>query len=543
VMHRSYRHSSYRFTTKQLRLTQMHGCIPLARKNYSRMRRFSGQIAESIRCDHRRRVVITGMGIVSPLGNTLRDAWGQVLGDRDENNCGVTTLEETLLSHQDLSPEQFDREWKIAKSLPCQVASPVRGLRETFLDRGDGIDWNPRTTARFVQMALLAGSEAMQQANLTNWLLHEDETNDATNERGMSHRDRFGVCVGSGMSAVREISTSWDTVSGGSIRRLSPHFIPRILANSASGRLSLEYGLRGPNLAPSTACAASAHAIGDAVQAIRNGSADLMLAGGAEASIEPLGLAGFCRLRALSTLFNDRPKEASRPFDAKRDGFVMGEGATVLVLEELEHARERIRRLNGGDDKTTTKILAEITGYAASGDAFHVTAPDEAGKGAERAMMMALEEDQRNFSFRPASVGYVNAHATSTPKGDQIEEDVVNRVLQSHQSNKSSSSCYMSSTKGLSGHLLGAAGSLEAAFTVMSLIDQKIPATLNLNQSRDHDKVGDDDDHSFFTHVAGTKAIRPEFDIEMAISNSFGFGGTNASLVFRKYKDTSTETT
>ena len=506
------------------------------------MRRLSGKVVERFRSNGRkRRVVVTGIGIVSPLGNSLEDSWRKVLGGSNEN-CGVTTLEETLLSHQDLDPEKFGREWKVAKSLPCQVAAPVRGLQEALSDaKIEGA--SPRNTARFVQMALLAGSQAMKQANLIDWLKEEDENNGEGDGREGSytlrHRDRFGVCIGSGMSAVREITTAWDMVAGsGTIRRLSPHFIPKVLANSAAGRLSLEYDLRGPNLAPSTACAASAHSIGDGFRVIQSGASDLMLVGGSEASIEPLGLAGFCRLRALSTSFNDRPKEASRPFDSQRDGFVMGEGAVVLVLEELEHAIERISNQSYHGTVEPPKILAEITGYAASGDAFHVTAPDEAGRGAERAMTLALGED-RYSHLNPVPIGYINAHATSTPKGDQIEAAVVDSVLRSNSiQNDTDSICYMSSTKGQSGHLLGAAGALEAAFTIMSLVDQRIPPTLNLNQPHIIKSMdGTDQDQMNFQHVASNKAIEPNTEIQMAVSNSFGFGGTNASLVFRKYDE------
>lgn len=489
-----------------------------------KMRRFSG-VVDRIR---KRRVVVTGIGVVSPLGNNLQDSWTKILGSGNDTS-GVITLEESLLNHQDLDPEAFEREWKIAKSLPCQVAAPVRSLQEALSDANiEGA--SPRNTARFVQMALLAGSQAMKQANLVDWLQEEEENNDKSHFLG--RRDRFGVCIGSGMSAVREISTAWDLVAGsGTIRRLSPHFVPKVLANSAAGRLSLEYGLRGPNLAPSTACAASAHSIGDGLRAIQSGASDLMLVGGAEASIEPLGLAGFCRLRALSTSFNDRPEEASRPFDKQRDGFVMGEGAVVLVLEELEHAKERISKQTKNGDAAVPKILAEITGYAASGDAFHVTAPDEAGRGAERAMLMALEED-RLCQPNQVPVGYINAHATSTPKGDQIEAAVVNRVLQSMSYN-TNSTCYLSSTKGQSGHLLGAAGALETAFTIMSLVDQKIPPTLNLNEP----DTAERSDETFFQHASGNTALVPKSDIQMAVSNSFGFGGTNASLVFRRYNE------
>jgi len=462
------------------------------------------------------------MGVVSPLGTTTEKSWETLLG----GGSGATSLEEALL-FQDLAQDQFDREWKIAKTLPCQVAAPVKGLHEAFVGDTTGSDRNPRTTARFVQMALLAGSQALQQADLLDWLSEDAET-ETDNEIGVNRGDRFGVCVGSGMSSVRDITSAWDqVVRDGKIRRLSPHFVPRVLANSAAGRLGLEFGLRGPNLAPSTACAASAHALGDALNAIRSGSCDLMLAGGAEASIEPLGMAGFCRLRALSTAFNDTPEEASRPFDDRRDGFVMGEGAAVLVLEELEHAKQRLSSSNNSN----ARILAEVTGYAATGDAFHVTAPDEAGRGAERAMQLALQEDRS--SFEPVPLGYVNAHATSTPKGDQIEAAVVDRVLRStNTGNNTESTCYLSSTKGVSGHLLGAAGALEAAFTVQSLFDQRIPPTANLSIPPEHDN-----DETLFTHVAGTQALEPASSVELAVSNSFGFGGTNASLVFRRYTD------
>jgi 3-oxoacyl-[acyl-carrier-protein] synthase II len=330
----------------------------------------------------------------------------------------MTTLEEALVKHQNLSPTQLDLEWTIAKALPCQVAAPVRNLQES----------DNRKTARFVQMALLAGKEAMEQSKLIEWLdIRGDDDDDEYNH--CSVRNRFGVSIGSGMSGVREIIQASNIIMGGaggssndednniassvSIRRLPPHFIPKVLTNSASGRLSLEYGLRGPNLSPSTACAAGSHAIGEAFRSIQYGTADIYLAGGAEASIEPIGMAGFCRLRALSTGFP--PELSSRPFDVQRDGFVMGEGAGVLVLEELEHAKDR-----------GANILAEICGYGLSGDAFHITAPDENGRGAERAMVMALDDAgmhsrEKHSTMSDLTIGYINAHATSTPRGDDVE--------------------------------------------------------------------------------------------------------------------------
>lgn len=306
------------------------------------------------------------------------------------------------------------------------------------------------------------------------------------------------------MSGVRDIADAMHTVEKQGIRRLSPHFVPKILANSAAGRLSLEYGLQGPNHAVSTACAAGSHAIGDAMRCIQYGNADVMLAGGAEACIDPMSMAGFCRLRALSTGF--APDESSRPFDQLRDGFVMGEGAAVLVLEELEHAKAR-----------GAPILTELAGYGLTGDAFHITAPDSEGRGAERAMRMALDQ----AGIQVSDVGYVNAHATSTPKGDEIEGRVIDRVL---PPNLRDSPLFVSGTKGCTGHLLGAAGALEAAFTVMALVDKKIPPTRNLKSP---------EARSAFEHVTECKEVE---SLRAAINNSFGFGGTNASLVFKSYE-------
>jgi 3-oxoacyl-[acyl-carrier-protein] synthase II len=431
-----------------------------------------------------RRVVVTGIGVVSPLGNSVGEAWSALL--RNEGG-GMTTLEEALIHHQGLAENILERELQIAKSLPCQVAAPVKNFQQD------------NRTARFVQMAIIAGAEAVKQANLESWLgSMEDET---------SHhrRERVGVCVGSGMSGVREIAEALHTVEERGLRRLSPHFIPKVLTNSAAGRLALEFGLQGPNHSASTACAAGSHAIGDAMRCIQYGNADVMLAGGAEACIDPLSLAGFCRLRALSTGFP--PEEASRPFDKLRDGFVMGEGAAILVLEELDHARER-----------QAPILAELAGYGLSGDAFHITAPDTDGRGAGRAMQMALQQ----AGCHGSEIGYVNAHATSTPKGDEIEARVIDRILPK-EIRASGDSLFVSSTKGATGHLLGAAGALEAAFTVMSLVDKVIPPTKNLHEF--------DGESGFQYAVKAEEAT----GIQAAMSNSFGFGGTNASLVFKTY--------
>ena len=426
---------------------------------------------------HPRRVVVTGMGAITPLGNTLEASWKALLG----NENGMTSLA-AALKLQGLAPDVHERDLEMCKALPCQVAAPVRGL---------GHDTR---TSRFVQMALLAGAEAVQQAQLSDWLTKEQ------------NQERAGVCVGNGMSGVREVVEAARTIQDSGLRRLSPHFVPKVLANSAAGRLSLEYKLKGPNHSASTACAAGAHAIGDAMRCIQYDNADIMLAGGTEACIDPLSIAGFCRLRALSTSFP--PEVASRPFDRRRDGFVMGEGSAILVLEELEHAKQR-----------GVPILAELKGYGLTGDAHHVTAPDPDGRGAERAMLMALKQ----AGLPTSSVQYVNAHATSTPKGDEIEALAIDRTL----SDGSSGGLFVSSTKGATGHLLGAAGAIEAAFTVLSLIEGSIPPTQNLEETDDAEK-------SFSFHHVRDEPIK-NVNLTVTLSNSFGFGGTNASLVFTRY--------
>lgn len=420
----------------------------------------------------RRRVVVTGIGAITPLGSTLKASWKALLG----NESGVTDLV-TALEMQCLPDEVHQRELEIVQALHCQVAAPVRGLAYD------------RRTSRCVQMALAAAAEALQQAQLTPWLKGNE-----------GRQERAGVCVGNGMSGVREIIEADRTIRETGVRKLSPHFVPKVLSNSAAGRLSLEYQLRGPNHSASTACAAGAHAIGDAMRCIQYDNADIMLAGGTEACIDPLSIAGFCRLRAMSTRF--APDDASRPFDRRRDGFVMGEGAAILVLEELEHARQR-----------GVPVLAELSGYGLTGDAHHVTAPDPTGRGAERAMQMAL----RQAGLCASSVQYVNAHATSTPKGDEIEARAIDRTFVKRED------LFVSSTKGATGHLLGAAGAIEAAFSVLTLVEGAIPPTRNLEApDKEENPVS-------FQHVQRTLT---GIDPEVVMSNSFGFGGTNASLVF-----------
>ena len=406
---------------------------------------------------------------------------------------------------QNLPTEIFDRELKLAQTLPCQVAAPVRGLE------------HDARTARFVQMALMAGQEAAAHADLLSWLQvgvdAEDAGDDLDQVRLQYKRERAGACIGSGMSSAREVATAAQTAYGrNTIRRLSPHFVPKVLSNSAAGRLSLSLGLMGPNHTASTACAAGAHAIGDAMRCIQYGDADVMLAGGAEACIDPLSMGGFCRLKALSTEFNDAPELSSRPFDARRDGFVMGEGAAVLVLEELDHAISR-----------GANILCEVRGYGLTGDAHHVTAPDPEGRGAERAMRMALER----AGISASAVDYVNAHSTSTPLGDEIEARAIHRALiRGTETSGRESNLFVSSTKGATGHLLGAAGAIEALFAAKSTVDGIIPPTANLDDVCDPD-VG-------FKYVSGESHAH---DVNVAMSNSFGFGGTNAALVFCAYKE------
>ena len=299
----------------------------------------------------RRRVVVTGMGAVTPLGESLEQSWKSLIQSHVSKTVGMTTLEEALATRQG-APPSLEDELLLAKTLPSQVAAPCPPLESLMYDS---------RTPRFVQLALLAGREAVEKAKLLSWL-GTSEGNEF-DEVYLQRQERIGVCIGSGMSSVREVASAVRTVDQRGHRKLSPHFVPKVLTNSAAGRLSLEYALLGPNHSVSTACAAGSHAIGDAMRCIQYGNADIMLAGGAESCIDPLSMAGFCRLGALSTKFD--PMDASRPFDKLRDGFVVGEGSCVLILEELQHAKAR-----------GASILAELTGYGLTGDAFHITAPD-----------------------------------------------------------------------------------------------------------------------------------------------------------------------
>ncbi|MFN3447120.1 MAG: beta-ketoacyl-ACP synthase II [Roseococcus sp.] len=416
-----------------------------------------------------RRVVVTGMGIASPLGLGVEHVWKRLIN----GESGISAI------------QSFD-----VKDLPAKIAGQVpHGSRaEHGLDLNE---WIPvkeqKKMARFIHLAWVAAAEAIEDSG---WAPEDEEGRRAT-----------GVMIGSGIGGLETIQEAGALVAQGRTRRLSPFFIPSALVNLASGQVSIRYGFKGPNHSAVTACATGVHAIGDAARLIALGDADVMVAGGAEAAICELGIGGFCAARALSTGFNDRPQAASRPWDKDRDGFVMGEGAGVLVLEEYEHARRR-----------GAKIYAEIIGYGMSGDAHHITAPAEDGDGGYRAMKAAL----RSAGLSPADVQYVNAHGTSTPMGDDIELSAVERLW-----GDAAKGLAMSSTKSATGHLLGAAGAVEGIFSILAVRDGVAPPTLNLeNPSRE----------SPIDRVAKTAQERP---IRVALSNSFGFGGTNASVIFR----------
>jgi 3-oxoacyl-[acyl-carrier-protein] synthase II len=415
-----------------------------------------------------RRVVVTGMGIVSPLGVGVEHVWNRLL-KAESGIQGVQSVDVT--------------------DLPCKVAGEVpRG--DTASGKFNADDYVPPKDQKkmdtFIIMAMAAAQHAV-----------EDSGWKPTDEEGQT---RTGVLIGSGIGGLQGIYEASITLKEKGPRRISPFFIPSCLINLASGHVSIKYGFRGPNHSVVTACATGSHALGDAARLIQWGDADVMVAGGTESTISRLGIAGFCASRALSTGFNDRPTAASRPWDKDRDGFVMGEGSGVVVLEELEHAKKR-----------GAKIYAEVKGYGLSGDAYHITAPSENGDGGFRCMQMALKRAEMNVG----DIDYVNAHGTSTPLGDEIELGSVKRLF-GEQAYKLT----MSSTKSAIGHLLGAAGAVEAIFSILAMRDQVAPPTLNLDNPSD----GCDID-------LAPKQAKPR-KIRAALSNSFGFGGTNASLIF-----------
>jgi 3-oxoacyl-[acyl-carrier-protein] synthase II len=407
-----------------------------------------------------RRIVITGVGMLTSLALNTADTWSKILAGKS----GVKNI------------TSFDTE-KIA----CKIASEIPEFNaENYINPGD-----VRKMDRFIHLGIAAAIEAVEDSNILPQTDYQ--------------KDRTGVMLGSGIGGLNMIEKTSVEFHNSTRGKVSPYFIPASLVNLLSGHVSIKYGFSGPNSAVSTACSTGAHAIGDAARMIKYGDADVMIAGGAEAPITPTGVAGFVAARALASSFNDNPTEASRPWDRDHDGFVMGEGAGVVVLEEYEHAKAR-----------GAKMYAEIIGYGLTGDAYHITSPN--GRGAYRAMENALKDGKLN----PVQVDYINAHGTSTKMGDGIELNAVQTLF---VDNKDFS---MSSTKSSIGHLLGAAGSVEAIFTALALRDQIAPPTINLHNPIEGVSID----------LVPLKAKKRE--INYALSNSFGFGGTNASLLMKK---------
>ena len=424
-----------------------------------------------------RRVVITGMGLVTPLANGREASWKKLVA----GESGLKTV------------DLFD-----TSDLACKIGGQVPWVSGRGGGSADDPDsFNPEKTMspkeqrrvdEFILYAMAAADEAIADAGWT--------------PQDYEDKIRTGVLIGSGIGGLKAIADTAVELHLKGPRKVSPFFIPSALINLASGQVSIKYGFKGPNHAVVTACATGAHAIGDSMRLIQWGDADVMVAGGAEASICRIGYAGFIACRAMSTEFNDTPTRASRPYDKDRDGFVMGEGAGIVVLEEYEHAKKR-----------GAKIYAEVIGYGLTGDAFHITTPDETGDGGERAMRTALTRSGLDMS----EIDYVNAHGTSTPAGDEIEVRAVARAL----GDAAAATTHLPSTKSAIGHLLGAAGSVEAIFCALAIRDGIIPPTLNL------DNPSFDSPINLTPHKAVKKKVRA------ALSNSFGFGGTNAALVLK----------
>ncbi len=414
-----------------------------------------------------KRIVVTGMGLTTPLGTGVAGNWESLTAGKS----GLSSI--TRFDASDLPA-------RVGGEVPLAEDHPYRFIADDVVSPKDR-----RRMDDFIVYAIGAADEAIRDSG---WVPPSDEA-----------RERTGVMIGSGIGGLATIDDTSKTLQAQGPRRVSPFFIPASLINLASGQVSIKHGFKGPNHAPVTACATGAHAIGDAARLIKYGDADVMVAGGAESALCRLGIAGFAAMKALSTSYNDTPTRASRPWDKGRDGFVMGEGAGVVILEDLEHARKR-----------GAKIYAEILGYGLAGDAYHLTAPAEDGSGGFRAMRGALKDAGLNVD----AIDYINAHGTSTPKGDEIELSAVKRLF-GDQAYKLS----MSSTKSAIGHLLGAAGAVEAIYSILALRDQVVPPTLNL------DDPSEGCDIDLVPHKSKQRKIR------YAMSNSFGFGGTNASLV------------
>ena len=413
-----------------------------------------------------RRVVVTGMGLLTTLGNNLDTSWDNLI------NCksGIKQI-----NHFDVS----DLPSKIAGYINNNPEDENYFNKSSFLEPKD-----LKRNDRFIQYGLLAANMAIEDAGLIN----------LTEEQKL----KVGVSVGSGIGGLETIYNGSLTINSNENKKLSPFFIPSSLVNLLSGQISIKYGYKGPNHSVVTACATGAHSIGDSGEFIKRGAADVMIAGGSEAAVCKLGIAGFCAARSLSTSYNDRPDEASRPWDKDRDGFVMGEGSGIIVLEEMEHAKKR-----------GAKIYAELIGYGMSGDAHHITSPSEDGDGGFRAMKEALIMAK----IPSEKVNYINAHGTSTKVGDEIELNAIQRLFKHN--------IFVSSTKSSIGHLLGAAGSVESIFSIMSINKKILPATLNL-----HNPVET-------SNVNLIPSIPLEKEIKYALSNSFGFGGTNTALLFK----------
>jgi 3-oxoacyl-[acyl-carrier-protein] synthase II len=409
-----------------------------------------------------RRIVVTGVGLLSPVGNTVDEFWSALLQGR--SGIGAIT--------------KFD-----TTGYPTRIAGEVRNFDPlNFVDKKDARRLDP-----YLQYAVAASALAVQDAAL---------------DTGKVEATRFGVLIGSGIGGITTLLESHRNLLEKGPDRVSPFFIPMLIVNMASGLVSMRFGAKGPNSSVVTACATGNHAIGDSFKIIQRGDADVMIAGGSEAIIIPLTIAGFCSMKAMSTR-NDEPTKAMRPFDATRDGFVCGEGAGIVVLETLDHALARDAR-----------IYAEIVGYGMTGDAHHMTAPDPEGDGAARAMALAV----RDAGLEPSAVGYINAHGTSTPYNDKFETIAIKRVFGDHACRLA-----VSSTKSMTGHLLGAAGGIEAIATVLALHNGVLPPTIN------YETPDPDCDLDYIPNQARKQ------NVEVAISNAFGFGGTNATLAFRTY--------
>jgi 3-oxoacyl-[acyl-carrier-protein] synthase II len=410
-----------------------------------------------------RRVVVTGLGLICGVGNTSTEVWQNIVAGKS----GVTKI------------TSFD-----TTQFACQIAAEVKGFDPlNFIEKKE-----IKKMGRFIHFAMAAADEAMKMSGLK--VTPENET-------------RVGVHIGSGVGGFDVIEREHAELLKGGPRKISPFFIPAAIVNLAAGHVSIRYGAKGPNEATATACTTSAHAIGDAYRIIQRCDADVMIAGGSEAAITPMGVGGFAAMRALSTR-NDEPEKASRPWDSGRDGFVIGEGAGIVVLEELEHAQRR-----------GANILSEVIGYGMSADAYHITQPAEGGEGGWRVMTTAINDAK----LTPADIDYVNAHGTSTPIGDVLETMAIKRTF--GQDTKIA----VSSTKSMTGHLLGGAGGLEAGITILALRDQILPPTVNLENP---DPKCDLD---YVPNVARKASLN------VALSNSFGFGGTNGSLIFRRWTE------